>query len=72
MADYFAHESAYVDGGAQIGKGTKMWHFCHVFSKARIKNNCNLGRNVLVADNVLISNNCKIQNNGHLEKYKSY
>ena len=63
MAAYFVHESAYVDGGAQIGEGTKIWHFCHVFSKARIGNNCNLGQNVLVANNVVIGNNCKIQNN---------
>jgi len=63
MADYFAHESAYVDDGAQIGEGTKVWHFCHVFGKAKIGSNCNLGQNVLVSNNVVVGNNCKIQNN---------
>ena len=63
MADYFVHESAYIDEGAQIGKGTKIWHFCHVMGKAKIGHNCSLGQNVLVANNVVIGNNCKIQNN---------
>jgi len=63
MADYFVHESAYIDEGAQIGKGTKIWHFCHVLGKAKIGQNCSLGQNVLVANNVAIGNGCKIQNN---------
>jgi len=63
MANYFAHESAYVDDGAEIGDETKIWHFCHVFGKAKIGSNCNLGQNVLVSNNVIIGNNCKIQNN---------
>ncbi|NEP55953.1 MAG: N-acetyltransferase [Symploca sp. SIO2G7] len=63
MADYFVHESAYIDEGAQIGKGTKIWHFCHVMGKAKIGQNCSLGQNVLVANNVAIGNGCKIQNN---------
>ena len=63
MADYFIHESAYVDEGAEIGEGTKIWHFCHIFSKAKIGRNCSLGQNVLVANNVIIGDNCKIQNN---------
>jgi len=63
MADYFVHESAYIDEGAQIGKGTKIWHFCHVMGKATIGQNCSLGQNVLVANNVAIGNGCKIQNN---------
>lgn len=62
-SEYFVHESAYVDPGADIGKGTKIWHFCHVFSKAKIGENCILGQNVLVANNVVVGNNCKIQNN---------
>ena len=47
--DYFVHESAYVDEPCQIGKATKIWHFCHVMKNARIGENCILGQNVLVA-----------------------
>jgi len=57
------HISSYVDLGAKIGDGTKIWHFCHVMGKAVIGKNCNIGQNVFVADNVIIGNNCKIQNN---------
>ncbi|MEA5598801.1 acyltransferase [Rivularia sp. UHCC 0363] len=60
---YFVHESSYVDERAEIGDGTKIWHFCHVFGKAKIGSNCNLGQNVVVSNNVVIGNNCKIQNN---------
>ena len=63
MADYFVHESAYVDDGAEVGAGTKIWHFCHVMGKAKIGEKCSLGQNVLVANNVVIGNGCKIQNN---------
>jgi UDP-2-acetamido-3-amino-2,3-dideoxy-glucuronate N-acetyltransferase len=63
MADYFAHESTYVDEGAQIGKGTKIWHFSHIMPKAVIGENCSIGQNVLVANNVTIGNGVKIQNN---------
>ena len=63
MAEYFVHESAYVDDGAQIGEGTKIWHFCHVMGKAKIGKNCSFGQNVLVANHVVIGNGCKIQNN---------
>lgn len=61
--DYFAHESAYVDAGASIGSGTKIWHFSHIMGKAKIGNNCILAQNVFVADNVLVGDRCKIQNN---------
>lgn len=63
MADYFIHESAYVDEGAAIGKNTKIWHFCHVMGKAKIGENCSFGQNVFVANNVIVGHNCKIQNN---------
>src|SRR5690554_5874887 len=63
MSDYFAHESAYVDEGAQVGAGTKIWHFCHVMPKAVIGQNCSLGQNVFVANNVTIGDHVKIQNN---------
>jgi len=61
--EYFVHESAYVDPGARIGKGTKIWHFCHIMAGAEIGENCTLGQNVFVAKNVKIGNNVKIQNN---------
>lgn len=63
MPDYFVHESAYVDEGAQIGAGTKIWHFCHVMPKAVIGNKCILGQNVNVDNGAIIGNNVKIQNN---------
>ena len=61
--DYFVHESAYVDDGAKIGKGSKIWHFCHVMPGARIGERCNLGQNVVVMPGTSIGNNVKIQNN---------
>ncbi len=63
MADYFSHESSYVDAGATIGAGTKIWHFCHVMAGSQIGTNCNLGQNVFIASGVLIGNRVKIQNN---------
>lgn len=63
MADFFAHESSYVDDGAQVGAGTKIWHFCHVMPGAVIGERCNLGQNVVVMPGVRIGNNVKIQNN---------
>ncbi len=63
MADYFVHESSYIDEGAEIGAGTKIWHFCHVMPRAKIGARCNIGQNVLVASDVTIGDNVKIQNN---------
>jgi UDP-2-acetamido-3-amino-2,3-dideoxy-glucuronate N-acetyltransferase len=63
MSDVFVHQSAYVDDGAAIGRGTKIWHFCHVMSGATIGENCSLGQNVFVARRCIIGNNVKIQNN---------
>jgi UDP-2-acetamido-3-amino-2,3-dideoxy-glucuronate N-acetyltransferase len=62
-ASYFAHESAYIDDGCVIGAGTKIWHFTHVMSGARIGQHCNIGQNVVVSPDVVIGNNVKIQNN---------
>jgi len=59
---HFAHATAVVDEGAQIGEGTKIWHFCHVAAGARIGKDCVLGQNVYVG-NVRIGDRCKIQNN---------
>lgn len=63
MSDYFVHESSYVDDGAEIGAGTKIWHFCHVMPRAKIGERCNIGQNVLVSSDVTLGNNVKIQNN---------
>jgi UDP-2-acetamido-3-amino-2,3-dideoxy-glucuronate N-acetyltransferase len=60
---YFVHESAYVDDGAIVGRDTKVWHFSHVMTGARIGEGCSLGQNVFVARGVKIANNVKIQNN---------
>ncbi|MGI9042960.1 MAG: DapH/DapD/GlmU-related protein [Gemmatimonadaceae bacterium] len=59
----FIHESAYVDDGATIGAGTKVWHFCHVNKGAVIGERCSLGQNVVVMNDVRIGNNVKVQNN---------
>jgi UDP-2-acetamido-3-amino-2,3-dideoxy-glucuronate N-acetyltransferase len=63
MTDYFAHESAYVDEGATVGTGTKIWHFCHVQKGAVVGQHCILGQNVNVDGGVAIGDNVKIQNN---------
>jgi UDP-2-acetamido-3-amino-2,3-dideoxy-glucuronate N-acetyltransferase len=63
MAEYFVHESSYVDEGASIGPGTKIWHFCHIMPRTRIGERCNIGQNVLVSSDVSVGNNVKIQNN---------
>jgi UDP-2-acetamido-3-amino-2,3-dideoxy-glucuronate N-acetyltransferase len=63
MAGYTAHPSAIVDPGAQIGEGTRVWHWVHVCAGARIGRNCSLGQNVYVGNDVVIGNNVKIQNN---------
>ena len=61
--NYFLHESSYIDEDVKIGKGTKIWHFCHIQSGAKIGDNCSLGQNVNISNNVNIGNECKIQNN---------
>ena len=61
--NYFVHESSYVDKDVEIGSGTKIWHFCHIQSGARIGENCSLGQNVNVSNHVKIGNRVKIQNN---------
>jgi UDP-2-acetamido-3-amino-2,3-dideoxy-glucuronate N-acetyltransferase len=60
---YFAHESAYVDDNVKIGEGTKIWHFSHVCSGAKIGKKCIFGQNVHVANDVVIGDNVKVQNN---------
>jgi UDP-2-acetamido-3-amino-2,3-dideoxy-glucuronate N-acetyltransferase len=63
VAEYFAHESAYIDEGARIGAGTQIWHFSHISPSAVIGANCSLGQNVFVANHVTVGAGCKIQNN---------
>ena len=61
--DFFVHESSYIDDDVVIGQGTKIWHFCHIQSGARIGSNCSFGQNVNISNNVKIGNGVKIQNN---------
>ena len=63
MEDYTVHETAIVDRGAQIGAGSRIWHWVHVCSGAEIGNNVSLGQNVFVGNKVKIGDNCKVQNN---------
>ena len=63
MASTFIHETSVIDEGAQIGVGTRVWHWVHVCSGARIGQNCSLGQNVFIGNRVSIGNNVKIQNN---------
>ncbi|MFT7305301.1 MAG: UDP-2-acetamido-3-amino-2,3-dideoxy-glucuronate N-acetyltransferase [Candidatus Azotimanducaceae bacterium] len=61
--NFFVHESSYIDDDVEIGEGTKIWHFCHVLSGARIGKNCNFGQNVSIAGQTNIGDNVKVQNN---------
>ena len=63
MSDYFKDASAIVDEGAQVGRDSRIWHFSHVCSGAKIGERCSLGQNVFVGNRVVIGNNVKIQNN---------
>lgn len=60
---YFAHPTAVVDEGCQIGQGTKIWHFSHVMPNCKIGENCNIGQNVVISPEVVLGNNVKVQNN---------
>lgn len=60
---YFAHTSAFIDEGCEIGEGTKIWHFSHIMSNCRIGAKCNIGQNVMVSPGVILGNNVKVQNN---------
>ena len=63
MKNYFAHETAVIDEGCIIGKGTKIWHFSHVMPKSEIGENCNIGQNVVISPEVILGKNVKVQNN---------
>ena len=60
---YFCHETAVIDLPCEIGQGTKIWHFSHVMSGARIGGNCNIGQNVYIDRDAVVGDGCKIQNN---------
>ncbi len=61
--DYFAHETAIIDEGAKIGKGTKIWHFTHVMPHSELGEQCNLGQNVVISPHAKLGRNVKVQNN---------
>ena len=63
MAEYFAHETAVIDDGVEIGAGTKIWHFSHVMPGAVLGENCNVGQNVVISPQVVLGRNVKVQNN---------
>jgi len=61
--EYFAHETAVIDVGCKIGKGTKIWHFSHIMTGSEIGENCNIGQNVVISPGVKLGKNVKVQNN---------
>ena len=61
--DYYAHPTAVIDAGNQIGGGTKIWHFSHIMPNCKIGEHCNIGQNVVVSPEVVLGNNVKVQNN---------
>jgi UDP-2-acetamido-3-amino-2,3-dideoxy-glucuronate N-acetyltransferase len=63
VKEYSAHETAVIDDGCKIGKGTKIWHFSHIMTGSEIGENCNIGQNVVVSPGVKLGNNVKVQNN---------
>jgi UDP-2-acetamido-3-amino-2,3-dideoxy-glucuronate N-acetyltransferase len=63
MMSYYKHETAIIDEGAQIGSGTKIWHFSHVMASAQIGAQCILGQNVFIGNQVKLGDNVKVQNN---------
>ena len=60
---FFSHDTAIIDDGAEIGTGTKIWHYSHICKGSKIGKNCNIGQNVFIADGAILGDNCKVQNN---------
>jgi UDP-2-acetamido-3-amino-2,3-dideoxy-glucuronate N-acetyltransferase len=60
---YFAHETAVIDEGCSIGRGTKIWHFTHIMTGCEIGEECNIGQNVVISPGVVLGKNVKVQNN---------
>jgi len=63
MSTYFAHETAVIDEGCDIGDGSKIWHFSHIMPNSKMGINCNIGQNVVISSKVILGNNVKVQNN---------
>jgi UDP-2-acetamido-3-amino-2,3-dideoxy-glucuronate N-acetyltransferase len=61
--NYFAHETAVIDEGCEIGAGTKIWHFSHIMPHCKIGEHCNIGQNVVISPEVVLGKNVKVQNN---------
>lgn len=61
--EYFAHETAVIDEGCKIGKGTKIWHFSHIMTGSETGEKCNIGQNVVISPGVKLGRNVKVQNN---------
>lgn len=61
--NYFAHETAVIDEGAEIGEGVKIWHFSHIMTNCKIGDGCNIGQNVVISPEVVLGKNVKVQNN---------
>lgn len=61
--EYFAHETAVIDEGCTIGKGTRIWHFSHIMTGSELGENCNIGQNVVISPGVKLGKNVKVQNN---------
>jgi len=60
---YFAHETAVIDEGCEIGEDTKIWHFSHIMPNSKLGKACNIGQNVVISPEVILGNNVKVQNN---------
>lgn len=63
MTDFFAHETAVLDSGCEIGEGTKIWHFSHLMTGCKLGADCNIGQNVVISPGVVLGKNVKVQNN---------
>ncbi|WP_100076838.1 acyltransferase [Chryseobacterium camelliae] len=63
MSNFFAHETAVIDEGCEIGAGTKIWHFSHIMPNCILGENCNIGQNVVISPKVVLGKNVKVQNN---------
>lgn len=63
MSDFFIHESSFKAESAEVGKGTKVWHFSHIMDNAKLGERCNIGQNVVISPDVVLGNNVKVQNN---------
>jgi len=66
--NFFVHESSFIDDDVVIGRGTKIWHFCHILGGCRLGSNCVIGQNVMIGPDVIIGSGCKIQNNVSIYK----